>query len=148
MDHQARMDISRGFQIERPEIFVPWETSEAELQQLFIGLPLRHVTHGYFTTQCESIGGLSHELGFHFHPRGGGILVELEFFSKSYPDLATSYQEFQQHLEMTFSQPTLTTSALEGFPSHTWRLSGADIVHFVQERFGPEEHVRIKRRAV
>jgi hypothetical protein len=36
---------------------------------------------------------------------------------------------------------------LAGHPSHTWRLPGADIVHFVQERFGLEEHVRIRRLA-
>ncbi len=140
------MDISRGFQIEQPEIFVPWKISETDLRQLFDGQALRHVTDGYFTIHCASLGGLSHELGFHFHPRGGGVLFELEFFRKSYADLSASYQDFQRHLEATFGQPTLTTPGTEGFPSHVWRPSGADVVHFVQDRFGPEEHVSIKKR--
>ncbi len=140
------MDISRGFQIEHPEIFVPWKISETDLQQLFGAQQLRHVTAGYFTTHCISLGGLTHELGFHFHPRGGGVLIELEFFRGSYLDLSASFQDFQRHLEATFGQPTLTTPGSEGFPSHTWRPSGADIVHYVLERFGPEEHVRIKKR--
>ena len=140
------MDISRGFQIEQPELFIPWKVSEPDLQQIFGGHPLRHVTHGYFTTHCISLGGLSHELGFHFHPRGGGVLIELEFFRTSYADQAGSYQEFQRHLEQTFGQPTTTTPGSEGFPSHTWRLTGAEVVHFVYDRFGPEEHVRIKKQ--
>jgi hypothetical protein len=139
------MDISKGFQLEQPHIFVPWETLEVEIRTLFDGLPLRRVTHGYFTIPCLSLGGLSHELGFHFYPRGGGILTELEFFRTPAPDLAASYEKFQQHLEATFGPPALTAPGSEGFLSHTWRLPGADVVHFVLNRFGPEEHVRIKK---
>lgn len=140
------MDISSGFQIEQPALFIPWKVSETDLQKICDGQLLRHVTHGYFTTHCTSLGGLSHELGFHFHPRGGGVLIELEFFRTSYADQAASYQEFQQHLEQTFGQPTTTTPGSDGFPSHTWQLTGAEVVHFVYDRFGPEEHVRIKKR--
>jgi len=139
------MDIAKGFQIEQPKIFIPWKISETELKQLFDGQLLRHVTHGYFTTTCTSLNGLSHELGFHFHPRGEGVLIEFEFFRKSYSDQAASYQEFQKHLETTFGLPNHTTPGSEGFPSHTWNLSGAQIVHFIYDRFGPEEHVRIKK---
>jgi hypothetical protein len=84
-------------------------------------------------------------LGFHFYPRGDGGLVEVEFFRTSYLDLAASYQEFQYHLEATFGRPVTTTAGSAGFPSHIWRFPGADVIHVVQERFGPEEHVRIKR---
>jgi hypothetical protein len=148
-DGRTRMDISRGFRIEQPEIFVPWGASEAELQQLFVGLPLRLVTQGYFTISCTSLGGCSHELGFHFYPRGAGTLNELEFFRarSSYPGLAASYEEFQQHLEAAFGTPTATTPGSEGYPSQVWRLKGAEVLHFVRDRFGPEEHVRIKRGA-
>ena len=31
------------------------------------------------------------------------------------------------------------------FPTHEWLVPGARIVHLVQDRFGPEEHMRIKR---
>ena len=140
------MDISQGFQIEQPDLFIPWKISETELERLFEGQQLRHVTQGYFTTHCASLGGLSHELGFHFHPRGGGALIEFEFFRTSYADQSNSYQEFQLHLEQTFGQPERTTPGSVGFPSHTWQLTGAEIVHFVYDRFGPEEHVRIKKR--
>jgi len=139
------MDISKRFQIEQPKIFVPWKISETELKQLFDGQLFRHVTHGYFTTTCTSLNGLSHELGFHFYPRGEGVLIEFESFRRSYPDQAASFQEFQRHLEMTFGQPTTTTPGTEGFPSHTWQLHGTQVVHFVYDRFGPEEHARIKK---
>jgi hypothetical protein len=139
------MEISKGFHIEQPKIFVPWKISETELKQLFDGQSLRHITHGYFTTPCTSLNGLSHELGFHFHPRGEGVLIEFEFFRKSYMDQAASFQGFQSHLEMTFGQPTTTTPGTENFPSHTWQLSGVQIAHFIIDRFGLEEHVSIKK---
>ena len=121
---------------------------EAEFQRLFPNLNSRLVTDGYFTAHCTSLGGLQHELGFHFHPRRGGRLVELEFFRRAYTDLAASYRGFQEHLENSFGQPTDTSPGSTDFPSNTWRLSGADVVHFVIDRFGPEKHVGIKSNAL
>lgn len=139
------MDVSKGFQIEEPRVFVPWDTFESQFQNGFEGLHLRLVTQGYFTTHCISIKGLSHELGFHFYPRVNGRLVELEFFCSPYSELAASYKEFQCHLEQTFGPPTTTVPGSEGYPSHTWLPTGAEVVHYVQEHFGPAEYVRIRR---
>jgi hypothetical protein len=144
MMHQ-RMDLSIGFQIEEPHVFVPWDTPETHFLDGFEGLHLRLVKHGYFTTHCTSLEGLSHQLGFHFRPRENGRLVELEFFSTSYSNLAESYQEFQRHLEATFGQPTITEAGSEGYLSHIWRSPGAEVVHHVVEHFGPAEYTRIKR---
>ena len=139
-----RMDLSKGFQIEEPNVFVPWDTPLSQFQNGFHGLHLRLVTHGYFTTHCISLKGLSLELGFHFYPRNNGTLVEFEFFLSSL-DLAASYQRFQHHLESTFGKPTITVPGSEGYPSHTWRFPNAEIIHLVQEHFGPAEYVRIKK---
>jgi hypothetical protein len=132
-------DLSKGFQIEQPHVFVPWHTPETQFLDGFRGLHLRLVTHGYFTTHCTSLSGLSHELGFHFQPRGRGMPVEFEFFRNSCPDLPTSYDVFQRHLEETFGPPTLTSPGSEGYLSHTWTFSGVEILHYVQEHFGPAE---------
>jgi len=140
------MDLSKGFQIEEPDVFVPWDTTEAQFQQTFERLHLRQVKDGYYTTHCTSFSGLSHELGFHFYPGGRGRLVEFEFFGNSCPDIATSYEAFQRHLEATFGQPTLTTPGEEGYLSHTWVFPGVEIVHVVQEHFGPAEYVRIQKK--
>ena len=139
------MDLSKGFQIEHPRVFVPWDTPETQFLDGFEGLHLRLVTDGYFTTHCTSLSGLSHELGFHFQPRGRGTLVEFEFFCSSCPDLPTSYDAFQRHLEETFGPPTLTSPGSEGYLSHTWMFPGVEIVHYVQEHFGPAESVRIRK---
>jgi len=56
-----------------------------------------------------------------------------------------SYEDFQQHLEQTFGKPTITTPGSVGFPTHTWRFPGVDVFHYVFDRFGPEEHVGIKK---
>ena len=144
--HRGVMDISRGFQIEQPAVFVPWGISEAALKKLFEPGALRHVTSGYFTVSCNSLGGLAHNLGFHFQPREAGALSELEFFRASYPDQAASFTEFQRHLEASFGPPTATKPGTEGFSSYLWQLQGADVVHYLFDRFGPEEHVRIRRQ--
>jgi hypothetical protein len=146
MMHQ-RMDLSKGFQIEEPYVFVPWDTPETQFMDGFEGLHLRLVKHGYFTTHCTSLQGLSHQLGFRFSPWENGRLVELEFYGSSYSNLDESYQGFQRHLEATFGQPKTTVPGSEGYLSHTWKLPGVEILHYAQEHFGPAEYVRIRKTA-
>lgn len=138
------MDIASGFEIESPSAFIPWDIDESELKGI-LGSSLRHVTTGYYTITCESVGGMLHELGFHFEPRKNGKLNEFEFFRRSYDDQESSFKEFQTHFESVFGKPSKTQEGNEGFPSHQWNLNGAVIVHYVFDRFGPEEHMRIKR---
>lgn len=138
------MDLAAGFQIEEPQVFVPWGLTESELRSR---LPrAQRVTDGYFVAECTSLGGLNHQLGFHFEPRVQGRLVELEFFRRSHPDLRQSYDGFQAHLEATFGRPTDTAQGSwdDAMPVHHWFQSGASITHLVIDRLGPEEHVRIK----
>jgi hypothetical protein len=141
--HQ-RMDLSKGFQIEEPNVFVPWDTTEAQFRQTFGGLHLQHMKYGYYTAHCTSLSGLSLDLMFVFYPQGLG---EVRFFITSQPNLETSYDVFQRHLEETFGPPTLTSPGSEGFLSHTWVFHGAEIAHYVQEHFGPAEYVVIQKTA-
>jgi hypothetical protein len=140
------MDLDDGFQLEEPRLLVPWGLREGELRSL---LPNGHqVTDGYYVVECTSLGGLSHQLGFHFEPRSAqGRLVELEFFRRMSPDLQQSYDDFQARLEATFGPPTETAKGSwdDAMPEHRWSCGGATVTHKVFDRFGPEEHVRIRR---
>jgi len=138
------MDISSGYQIETPTVFVPWGIDETGLSTLLADANPRHVTDGYWTIECVSLGGLSHMLGFHFEPRSSGMLVELELFHKDCPDLAASFAEFQHHLEDTFGPPSATREGDGDLPSYLWDHKGVTFWHLVQYRFGLEEHVRFK----
>jgi hypothetical protein len=92
---------------------------------------------------------LSHQLSSYFYARntGNGKLLEFEFFDVSVPDLASSYREFQRYLEQTFGPPELT--GLGKLQIAFLDCPRAEIVvHFVQERVGPEEHVRIPKISV
>ena len=140
------MDIVKGFQIEDPNVFVPWSVSQSELRELLSEHGLTHVIKGYFTITCKSMGGMEHELGFHFEPRSGDFLCELEFFRRSYSDRKKSYQEFQDHFESVFGKPNVIQPGHEGFDSCTWNLQDIEIVHYVFDRFGPEEHMRVSKR--
>jgi len=44
----------------------------------------------------------------------------------------------------SFGPPTETTPGSEGLPNHRWVFPGFEIVHVVYDRFGPEEHMRIR----
>jgi len=134
-------DLTKGFALNSPALFVPWDVTDQGLTTLFAGLSIKRVTRGYYVIECEPFAGLLCSLGFHLH----GTLDELEFFRSSYIDQRKSYEEFQSHLETAFGDPTHTGSGSEGFPSHTWLMPGARIIHHVIDRFGPEEHVRIIR---
>lgn len=138
------MDLTSGFPLENPAIFVPSRVKEADFRNL---LPAAsEVTRGYYVlTRCTSLGGLVHDLGFHFAPPLNGRLHELEFFSFAFPDLDTSFRSFQQHLEAMFGPPTDQAQGDGGFPHYSWRqMPGVEVVHLVFDRFGPEEHVRIR----
>ena len=138
------MDLKAGFQLEIPRLFIPWSVTQAELRGLLGPHGLREVTRGYFTLACESLGGMRHELGFHFQSRDSDRLHELEFFRRT-SDLAASYRDFQTHFEAAVGPPTWTSPGAEGFPQSEWVVPGAVIVHYVIDRFGPEEHMRVRR---
>ncbi|MEW6557444.1 MAG: hypothetical protein AB1349_08835 [Elusimicrobiota bacterium] len=62
----SKMNINEGFQIDKPNVFVPWEIDEQGLINLLEDYGLKKVKDGYYYFSCKSLGGLSHELGFHF----------------------------------------------------------------------------------
>jgi hypothetical protein len=140
------MDIVQGFQIEKPKVFVRWSVSQSQLRELLSEHGLRHITTGYYTITCKSMGSIEHELGFHFEPRSGDNLYELEFFRKSYADQTKSYEEFQEHFEAEFGKPNFIQPGTEGFDRCTWNLQDVEIVHYVFDRFCPEEQMRIRKR--
>jgi hypothetical protein len=142
---KLKMDINRGFQIEQPNIFVPWKIDEKTLTDLFNGKDLKHVTTGYYTMKCKSLDSLNCMIGFHFEPRKNGQLNELEFFRMNYDNQQKSFDEFQNSFTNAFGQPTSTTKGNEGFNNYQWRLDDVQIVHYVFDRFGPEEHMRIQK---
>ena len=144
-DNKLIMDINKGFQIDSPKIFVPWNVDEKELTNLFNGQELKYVTTGYYTASCTSLNGLTCMLGFHFDPRSNGRLNELEFFRTNYEDQKKSFEEFQTHFVNVFGQPSETSKGKEGFNNYAWQLNNVQIVHYVFDRFGPEEHMRIKK---
>ncbi len=151
------MDISKGFQIESPNILVPWGITQRRLRQLFADYPIRRVGEGYYVTSCVSLNGLSHELGFHFTPRFPwtlhirGRLEWLEFFrrhdnTKVYMnDLRESFETFQKHLELTFGPPSKSSPGSEGFPIHEWCLGSVEVGHSIYERFTLNEAVMIRK---
>jgi hypothetical protein len=138
------MDLTRGFKIATPAIFVPWLIDATEIERLLSGTTFKKVTAGYFTLECEPLPGLRCLLGLHSHQTGK--LTELEFFRKSYENQKGSFDEFQHHFETVFGAATTKKDGSEGFASYEWKLPGARIVHYVFDRFGPEEHMRIQRQ--
>jgi len=138
------VDLRGGFTIDEPAVMVSWTVSEQELSGL-LGTALRHVTDKYWTARVRVLNGLSCNIGFHFRDVRGR-LSELEFFRDSYADQAGSFDEFQRHFEAEFGPATEHQPGTEGFPSYRWLVPGAEIIHLVFDRFGPEEHMRIRRR--
>ena len=169
------MNIEKGFQIDEPDVFIPWDIDEKGLENLLGEFGMNKVKAGHYCISCKSLGGLRHELGLHFeeredeqqseelenfaksigkiikvigpdrNPRREGKLRELEFYRKSYPDLKESFDEFQSYFEKEFGKPTQCKMGKEGFPDYDWRLKCVRIYHYVYERFGVEEHLRIQK---
>jgi hypothetical protein len=139
------MNISQGYEIEQPKVFVPWGITEKVLIGLVNASSLRRVTKGQFSLSCISLGGLSHELSFHFKPRIDGSLKELEFYLKSARSLTQTFKRLQSHVEAIFGPPTITNHVRRSFPeySYIWNLKGVRIEHHVRERIWDTDVVRI-----
>lgn len=135
------MDLRAGFDINEPSVTVPWGITEAQLEKLLHQTPPRRVSRAYLTIPVTVLGGLKCMLGFHF--RDSAKLSELEFFRTAYPDQRASFDEFQEYFERAFGAPTHTAEGDAGLPHYEWRLPGATIRHYVLDRFGPEEHMRV-----
>ena len=171
----SKNNIQNGFQIEEPNVYVPWDTDEKGLESLLSRYGLNKVNDGYYCISCKSLGGLPHELGFHFekkenrdkkenlekyiksigtiiktirpsyNPARDGKISELEFFRKEYPNLKESFEEFQSYFEKSFGKPTFSKLEKSGFTYNEWILQDIRIFHYVIDRFGPEEHMRIRK---
>ncbi len=167
------LNLNSGYQLNYPNVFVPWDVDEKELKNLLDEFGLIKVKHGYYYISCVSLQGLKHELGFHFQltdekadqefenyvksigtivkksepnrdPAKEGKLIKLEFFRKEKSDPKKSFDEFESFVEMAFGKPLLSRKT-SGFPYHEWRFKGIKIYHYVMDRFGPEEHMAIER---
>jgi hypothetical protein len=60
------MNISQGFQIEEPELFVHRGMSLQELKHALAGHTLHQVGKDRFSIFCKSLGGPEREVGFEF----------------------------------------------------------------------------------
>ena len=141
-----------GLELEDPRLTIRWGIRPGELRSLFRDSGcedlLRSVTEGYIVLRCRALAGLETQLGLHFRPRSEeGRLAELEFFDNGQKELRASYDLYQSHLEHAFGRPSRSKPGLcaEDLPSHEWRTRGIRVSHYVMERFGPEEHVRVRR---
>ena len=143
------MNISQGFEIEQPKVFVPWGITEKALLGLVKSSSLRHVTKGHFSLSCISLGGLSHELSFHFMPRVDGKLKELELYLKGAQRqplaLTQSFKRLQRHVEAIFGPPTIVNPIRKSYQeySYTWNLKGVRIEHHIRKRIWDADVVRI-----
>ncbi len=135
------MQLEDGFEVENPEITIPWGATVESIRSLLAGR-VNQVTPNYLVFDCVSLHGLPHKLGLHFRDER---LRELEFFRQTDLDTADSFAEFQTHLELTFGPPDRTAAGDLDLPSYSWQQGAAQIRHLIQYRFGPEEHVRIVR---
>ncbi|MCK0108828.1 hypothetical protein MWU58_05955 [Flavobacteriaceae bacterium S0825] len=141
------MEIEKGFKIDSPDVFVPWNISEKEFVKLFETNKLKNVANGYYTISCESLDGLKCFIGFHFDPRRNGILNELEFFRLDYTNQKASFEDFQFHFEKAFGNPNLKSKGKEGFDNYQWSINEIRIMHYIFDRFGNEEHMRIRNES-
>jgi hypothetical protein len=141
------MEIARGFQLEQPQVFVRWGITQDELESLFEGSCLIRSERGFYSylTNCISLGGLSHSIGFRFG-RTSRKLYEIGLNGAGV-SIEESYPLLQQHLEATFGPPSSTSpgSEMAECPHHTWLLPGAQIEHYVSEHFGPAETLFIRK---
>jgi len=129
------MEVERGFQLEKPEIVLEWETP---LDRLLVIDGLQQVTNEYYVMSGTALDGLALRVGLHLrHKR----LVRIELLRQSEMALENSYRDFQRRLEVTFGAPDVSHPADGGYKFFEWKRGKVSITHSVIERFALEEFV-------
>lgn len=142
------MELANGVKLEVPDLVLPWHTRPETVQRIVGEGHMHKATDKYWVFPCVALGGLQMRAGLHFTP----ALQEVEFFEISKDgrygalELRASYDLFQQHLVASFGEPDLAEAGSidPAYPSYTWYRQSVLVRHFVHDRNGPEEHVRIK----
>ncbi|MEZ6093181.1 MAG: hypothetical protein R3C03_02935 [Pirellulaceae bacterium] len=141
------MDIARALTTDAG-VCIPWLIPQEELTSSVGSDCLESISNDYLVTRCSLLGGLDLSLGFHFK---GNKLLEFELFRHIAWPLPDSYAEFQRHLTLTFGDPTQSIASDRdagydcGYDHHEWRFGRIRVRHYVIDRFGCEEHVRIAK---
>jgi len=138
------MDITQGFKIDKPDIFVPWGISINEFHEI---LPedwrnndnFRKVTKSYYCISGAALGLESTDIGFHFKRNQ---LNQIELFDPNQKDMNEGFKIYQSSLIKEFGTPARTIEYDDLPPSNEWKFGKYRILHFAQERFGPETHLR------
>ena len=85
-------DLSKGLQIEEPDIFVPWTLCESDVENYFEKHQLNKVTSGYYVMKnVRLFDTLTCNLGLHFR----NSLWQFELFQDDYGDLRVTFHERQ-----------------------------------------------------
>lgn len=138
------MDIAKGFQVDDPAVLIPWGISVQRLLDLFSSSSsskqaLRKVASEYYTFSGVALG-LYTDIGFHFERNK---LEQFELFDLTQNNLNERYNKYQSALVREFGQPTQSRTVSIFPPAHEWCILNYRILHFAQDRFGPESHLRI-----
>lgn len=145
-----RMNLALGVALESPPVLVPWSATRRDLLDLFpAGADrdggIQQVTACYLVQRgVTSLGGLNHAIGFHLGLLGR--LARVEYFRAEPHDLRESFADFQRRLEQALGAPTRRDPGPLGVDRAVWRVPGAEVLHELVERFGPEEHLWMVRR--
>ena len=144
-------DFKKGIFLEKPNVLIPWNIKPYKLNKLLGQHNLKKVTSSYYCIKTTFLNGLDCTIGFHFYFFGIKFfeIFRSEDYYKNHT-LLDSYNEFQKHIELAFGKPSLTRKSTNpdfdvGFDSHTWKVGKRKVLHYVFERFGPEEHFHIER---
>jgi hypothetical protein len=143
--------LDKGFPLEAPDVSIRWGASVTDLVTAFTERGFsepRRVTPGYYTAVCQALGGLKVQVGFHFEPQSDeGRLGELEIFDNGEREIERSYRLFHERLVQQFGVPTREDRGPlgESMPNCEWRSGSTTVMHYAMDRFGPEEHLRIRK---
>ena len=147
----TQKDTTIGIQLETPALWIPWGIGVREFAKTFTDTTqsvLRLVAPGYYVARCQILQGLVTHVGFHFEPANdSGHFNELELFDNGEEDIEKSYRLFHDRLVQAFGKPNRRRDGAvsPSMPECEWNVGPVTIVHYVVDRFGPEEHLRFRK---
>jgi hypothetical protein len=145
----SKSELALGLRLEDPAVLIPWGASIDEVLGMFRAHGRdepRKVTASYYTSATRLVGGTRVKVGFHFGRKEAPAgLEQFELFDNGEREIEKSYQLFHRSLVEQFGEPSLQRAGDLGasMPYCEWRAGSVQLVHYVIDRFGPEEHVTL-----
>ena len=140
--------ICPAFEIDLPKLYITPDAHNIKMSLEAAGIAYKCITDGYITFSGKAFGAdIPLMFGIHYNTlkvKYIEVFRPIAYYQSGCYDISASFKELSAMLKNRYGAPIITMSAsIGGYPCEQWATSQYIVNHYVTDRFGFEEHLRI-----